>query len=106
MYPTLVFGFALVASAVLSIPQPHRRWLTFVFGALTFASGVLGTSMGVINTMKYFANAAPDSQLAGGAVGIAESMNNMVLSMILIIIALLISAVAAFTHSPAATQKA
>ena len=105
MYPTLVFGFALVAAAVLSIPQPHRRWLTFVFGALTFASGVLGTSMGLINTMRYVSKAPVAEQLPGGAVGIAESMNNMVLSMILIIIALLISAVAAFKHAPAA-QKA
>lgn len=106
MYPTLVFGFALVASAVMSIPQPHRRWLTFVFGALTFASGVLGTSMGLINTMRYVAKAPAAEQLSFSAVGIAESMNNMVLSMILVIIALLISAVAAFKHAPAAAQKA
>jgi hypothetical protein len=106
MYPTLVFGFALVASAAMSIAQPEKRWLTFVCGVLTFASGLLGTTLGVINTMKYVAHAAPEEHVASGTTGIAESMNNLVLSMILIIIALLISGVAAFKHSTSVAPRA
>jgi hypothetical protein len=101
MYPTLLFGFGLVASAVLSIPQPERRWLTFALGALTFSSGVLGTAMGLINTMRYVAKTTPAEQLPIGATGIAESLNNLVLANVIIVIAMLISVVAAFRHSKA-----
>ncbi|MBE2248128.1 MAG: hypothetical protein IAE78_01185 [Myxococcus sp.] len=99
MYPTLVFGFALVAAAALSIPHPHHRWLTFVLGALTATSGVLGTCLGLINTMKYVARAAPDVQLGAGATGVAESLNNLVLAAVLVILALLLSTMAAVKNA-------
>lgn len=106
MYPTLGFGFLVVASAVLSLRAPERRWLTFSLGAATLASGVLGTSMGLINTMKYVAAAPEAERLASGATGIAESLNNLVLALVLLILALLVSSVAAFTHARAAPRPA
>lgn len=106
MYPTLIFGFALVAAAVLSVFQAERRWLTFIFGALTFCAGVLGTSMGLINTMRYVAKTTPAEMVPIGATGIAESLNNLVLANILIVIALLVSAVAALKHSKPAARAA
>lgn len=106
MYPTLVFGFLLMASAVLSLRQPERRWLTFVLGALTVASGVLGTSMGLINTMKYVAKTTPDERLAILAQGTAESLNNLVLAMILLVLALLVSGVAAFRSASGPAKAA
>lgn len=99
MIPTMLFGFAFVASAVMSISQPERRWLSLVFGALTFSSGLLGTAMGLINTMRYVAKTNAAEQLPIGATGIAESLNNLVLSNVIIVIGCLISAVAAFKHS-------
>lgn len=104
MYPTLIFGFMLMASAVLSIRHPERKWLTFVMAALTTAAGVLGTSMGLINTMKAAAKQAPDQQFIIFSVGTAESLNNMVLAMILVVLALLVSAVAAFLHAKSAAK--
>lgn len=106
MIPTMLFGFVLVASAVMSITQPERRWLTFVFGALTFSSGLLGTAMGLINTMRYVAKTTVAEQIPIGATGIAESLNNLVLSNVIIVIACLISAVAAFKHSKPAPRAA
>ncbi len=106
MYPTLIFGFVLMASAVLSIRHPERKWLTFVMGALTSASGVLGTSMGLINTMKAVAKTPADQQLVIFSVGTAESLNNLVLAMILLILSLLVAAVAAFLHAKTAAAKA
>lgn len=99
MIPTMLFGFAFVASTVMSISQPERRWLSLVFGALTFSSGLLGTAMGLINTMRYVAKTNAAEQLPIGATGIAESLNNLVLSNVIIVIGCLISAVAAFKHS-------
>lgn len=106
MYPTLVFGFLLMASAVLSLRQAERRWLTFVMAGLTTASGVLGTSMGLINTMKYSAKSALEERVLIIAQGTAESLNNLVLAMILVVLALLVSAVAAFLHARAGSLKA
>lgn len=106
MYPTLVFGFLLMASAVLSLRQAERRWLTSVLAALTVASGVLGTSMGLINTMKYVAKTTPEERLAILAQGTAESLNNLVLAMILVVLALLVSGVAAFRFARAADKAA
>ncbi|MER2564913.1 MAG: hypothetical protein ABTQ32_29585 [Myxococcaceae bacterium] len=106
MIPTMLFGFAFVASAVMSISQPERRWLSLVFGALTFSSGLLGTAMGLINTMRYVAKTNAAEQLPIGATGIAESLNNLVLSNVIIVIGCLISAVAAFKHSRPAPRAA
>ena len=106
MIPTMLFGFAFVAAAVMSISQPERRWLSLVFGALTFSSGLLGTAMGLINTMRYVAKTNAAEQLPIGATGIAESLNNLVLSNVIIVIGCLISAVAAFKHSKPALRAA
>lgn len=106
MIPTMLFGFAFVAAAVMSISQPERRWLSLVFGALTFSSGLLGTAMGLINTMRYVAKTNAAEQLPIGATGIAESLNNLVLSNVIVVIGCLISAVAAFKHSKPALRAA
>ncbi len=96
MYPTLLFGFLLVASAVLTLLEPARRWpLTATLGVATLCSGALGATMGLINTMKYAAKAPVDDRLVSGAIGIAESLNNLVLAFVIVIPSVLITAVAA-----------
>jgi hypothetical protein len=101
MWPTALFGFLLVASAVLSLRGGAPSRLPPVLGLLTVASGALGTVLGLINTMRWVTKAAPAEQLVGGATGIAESLNNLVLAFLLVIIALLVSAIGA-ARRPAA----
>lgn len=96
MFPTLLFGFGLVASAVLTLLRPERAWpLTATLGMATLCSGALGATMGLINTMKYVAKAPADDRLVAGAVGIAESLNNVVLALVIVIPSVLVTAAAA-----------
>jgi hypothetical protein len=106
MFPTAVFGALLVAASVLALRGGGRAELRVVLGALTLASGALGTVMGLINTMRWVTKASVTDQLVGGATGIAESLNNLVLAFLLIVMALLVSAVSALRSSapPAAAR--
>ena len=105
MFPTAVFGFLLVAASVLALRGGGRAELRLVLGALTLASGALGTVVGLINTMRWVTKAAAADQLVGGATGIAESLNNLLLAFLLIVIALLVSAVSAL-RGPATLPSA
>ncbi|MCA2979105.1 MAG: hypothetical protein INH41_02465 [Myxococcaceae bacterium] len=93
MWPTAVFGFLFVASAVLGVRAGARHRATVVLGLLTLSSGALGATVGLINTMRWVTKAPAAEQLVGGATGLAESLNNLVLAFLLVIIALLVSAV-------------
>lgn len=103
MYPTALFGFLLVASAVALILRPGRKYL-LVAGALTvatIASGLLGTATGLINTLR-FAAANPDD--AGAIpIGCAESLNCTVLALILTTLASLFAIIAAMRAARSAT---
>jgi hypothetical protein len=95
MWPTALFGFLLVASAVLALRGGGPPRLPLVLGLLTVTSGALGTVLGLINTMRWVTKAPAAEQLVGGATGIAESLNNLVLALLLVIVALLVSAIGA-----------
>lgn len=101
MLPTLVFGFAMVAASVMSIGRAERRWLSLVLGALTATSGLFGAVLGLINTMRYVARPDVADAVRIAATGVAESLNNLVLACLLVLVALLVSAVAAFRHTRA-----
>lgn len=84
MFPTLGFGFFLVSRAVLYglRPQP-RAWPSL--GALfvtTLGAGVLGTLVGLINTLRFVAR-EEQQPLKALVLGAAESSNNLVLALIL-----------------------
>jgi hypothetical protein len=99
MVPTAVFGFALAVSAVLTLLRPARSWvLSVVLTLLTGTSGVLGTAIGIINTLKYAAHRVeePASAARFALQGTAESLNNSVLALGIILPSLAVCAVAAF----------
>jgi uncharacterized membrane protein YoaK (UPF0700 family) len=98
MYPTLVYGFALLATMALFALRgdPRFRRAALAFGALTFASGVLGTSVGICTTVHYALTVPPAEQLSTLAAGCEESLHNLVLALILVIVAAMIAAVNAF----------
>ncbi len=96
MYPTLIFGFVLIALAILSLVRGadgyHRqvRW----FAALTVASGVLGTVTGLASTVHYAKTVPAADELMTLAMGTEESLHNLVLAMILFVLGGLLAAIA------------
>lgn len=104
MYPTTLFGFFLVASGVLLMLRPEKRFVPLVggLGVLTFASGVLGTAVGFIKTFRYVAELVPrEEQLEIALVGMSESLNNLVLALLIIVITALLWTVGAIRSSRA-----
>lgn len=102
MYPTLIFGFLLVAAGVLLVLRPQRRYLAPVLGlgVVTLGAGVLGSIVGIINTFRYVARmAATEEQFKIAAVGCAESLNNMVLALILCVLTAVLASAAAVRAS-------
>ena len=97
MYPTTLFGFFLVAAGVLLLLRPERRYVPLVacLGLLTLCSGVLGCSVGLINTFRYIQDVVPDEQVAVAAVGCAESLNNVVLALIIVVFTSLLASIGA-----------
>lgn len=95
MYPTSVFGFFLLAASVLYVvrPQPKVARLALTLGMLTFAAGLLGAATGICNTGLYLHQVEPVQQVEIFALGIEESLHNVVLSLILVILAGLIAGV-------------
>ena len=101
MYPTALFGFFLVAATVLYLLKPERRVLPLMVatGIAAFASGLLGFASGLVNTFTYLASVAPEDQLVVAAAGAAESLNNVVLALILIVLSALLASVGALRAS-------
>jgi hypothetical protein len=97
MFPTMLFGALAVLSALVIALKPERRFipLVAVLGITTFGSGMLGTVMGVINTLRYVARTPEADRMTIVMVGAAESLNNMVLSLVLVVLTALIASVAA-----------
>ena len=103
MYPTSLFGFVLVAASVLLVLRPERRYVRLVasLGVLTLGAGILGASVGIINTFRYLATVPAAEQFQIAALGCAESLNNVVLALMLIVLTALLGSVAAFRASRA-----
>ena len=97
MYPTTLFGFFLLASGVLLLLRPERRYVPLVvsLGVLTLSSGVLGCSVGFVNTFRYVQNVVPEEQVKIAALGSAESLNNVVLALLIVVFTTLLAALSA-----------
>ena len=97
MYPTSVSAVALVAVGVLFLLRPERRFLTLlaILGVFTFGAGVLGTCVGIDNTLHYIQPLPAAEQIKVAALGCAESLNNLVLAFILINFTSLLAAIGA-----------
>ena len=94
MYPTLVFGFLLIVSGVLFALRPESRFEPFLrsLGLLTIASGLLGFSLGLVMTFRYLQKVPPAEQFTIAALGVAESLSNVILTlMVMVVTGLLLS---------------
>lgn len=100
MYPTSLFGFLMIAVAVLYVMKPQAKTarLAFVLGLVTFAAGLLGAFVGMCNTFHYLPKVAQPEQLQVMALGCEESLHNVVLALMLVIVGGLIASVGTQRH--------
>ena len=103
MYPTLVFGFLLIASSVLYVLRGERRYvgLMFALGTTTLAAGLLGTCTGLVSVSRYLTHAPEADRVAVLAGGVAEALHDVVLALGLLVIAGVIASIGAFRARPA-----
>ncbi|UQA60092.1 hypothetical protein [Polyangium aurulentum] len=96
MFPTLFFGvlFVTVAIGYARNPERARRVLLSVLSLLTLAAGGLGFVTGAIVTLTYAAGTP--NQDAVIAMGISESLHNIALALILVVLGGIATAVGAW----------
>jgi len=106
MYPTTVFGFLLLAAIGLHALRPEPRYERVITALMiiVITGGMLGTATGICNTVHYLDQVPADKQLITFANGTEESLHNLVLAGIIIVIANLIAAVIAFRNRAAAVR--
>lgn len=97
MYPTSIFGVLLVAAGLAYAAFPERRFvpLLVTLGVVVFGAGVLGTVTGFTTTFRYIEKVPVDQQHTITLLGISESLNNIILAFIFIVLSTLIAAVGA-----------
>jgi hypothetical protein len=95
MYPTLLFGFFMVAAAGLYALRNDERYAKawFALAVATWGAGVLGTALGLVTTVHYVSKLAPAEQFGVFIQGLEESLHNVILALIIVIPTGLIAAV-------------
>lgn len=88
MFPTALFGFLAVAVALMCALRPDERRLGMArrLAALTLMAGFLGTMLGVGGTLRYVGQVPPEQQLELATLGCAQSLNPLVLGVVLAIV--------------------
>lgn len=106
MYPTAVFGLLLLAASVRYAIRPDGRWvpLQIALGILTLAAGSLGFVTGLIATTTHLDEVPVDRVTLIGALGFGESLHNVSLALVLVVLGALAASVGAarLTRAPAA----
>jgi len=105
MYPTTLFGVLLLVAAVKLVMTPNDAWARVfrVLAGITVAAGLLGTATGLISTFKAAAKASAADQLTFAVTGSYESLNNLTLALVLVILASLLAAIAALRRTRTAS---
>jgi hypothetical protein len=105
MFPTLVFGVLLLGAAVRYAVKPEARWvpLQIALAVLTLTTGMLGFVSGVIVTTQHLHELPTERVTLVGAMGVGESMHNVGLALMLMMLAGLLTSVGALrlTRAPA-----
>lgn len=95
MYPVTIFGFFLVVSCGLYAMRlrPQHARLAKLLGAMTLMAGWLGAATGVCNTAFYLHHVEQAKQVEIFALGLQESLHNVILALIFALIAGLVAIV-------------
>jgi len=106
MYPTTVFGFFLLAAIALHALRPEPRYERVISSlmVMVFASGLLGTSVGICKSALYLDQVPVEKQLVTFAMGAQESLHNLILALIIIVIANLVTTLVAFRNRSTAVR--
>jgi len=102
MYPTVVFGFLLIAVAARYALRSEARYgrLWGVLAVTTASSGVLGCATGLCTTCRYVLHLAAAEQLPTLVEGCEESLHNLVLALIIVVLAGLVASFGAVRGAP------
>lgn len=97
MYPTTLFGVLLIAVGIAYAAMPERRFVPLLvsMGVVVFGAGVLGCVTGFITTFRYIQKVPAADQHTITLLGISESLNNVVLAFIFIVLSTLIASIGA-----------
>jgi hypothetical protein len=97
MYPTSIFGVLMIGAALLYAVRPQRRFVPLLasLGVVTLSSGLLGFSVGVVKSVQAAAAMPPGDHANLVMLGFAESAQNVVLALMLIVLSGLAAAVGA-----------
>jgi hypothetical protein len=108
MYPVTLFGFLLLAASLLYTLRPAEKnaRIALLLGVLTFSAGLLGTAVGVCTSAHYIPQVPLDKQLQTLALGCEESLHNLVLALILVILAGILTAAGMLRRSAGLTSPA
>lgn len=90
MYPTTIMGLILLLAAVLYAARPDRRRVLVVIslGVMTFLSGCLGFVTGAIKTLAVATSGQiPEPVGTIVAAGLGESLHNIGLALVLLVLA-------------------
>jgi hypothetical protein len=106
MFPTSALGFLMIAACVLYAlrPDPRAARVALTLGAVTFASGLLGTFVGMCQSMHYIPKVEASKQVEILALGCEESLHVTVLALILVVLGGLVAGVGALRSPSAPTS--
>jgi len=101
MFPTALSGLFLFAVAVLHALRPDRRLggVALLLGAVTVGLGVLGLCVALVTTAHALSQVPAEDQLRVLAAGGAESLNNLILALLIVIPSALVGIVGAYRAS-------
>ena len=87
MYPVAFWGFLLLVYAGLYVLRPQERFLRAVaiLAFMTLATGMLGTTVGVMTAFRYAATVAPELAARSACYGSGMALHVLVLSLFLVI---------------------
>ena len=93
MYPVTLFGFFLVvASALYAFRQrPQHLRLAAWLAMMTFCAGMMGTATGICNSAFYLHKVEFSKQVAIFALGIQESLHDVMLACLFMLFAGLVA---------------
>lgn len=100
MWPTLIFGLLCLAVSIRYAMRPEKRFVPLLIctNVMTLIAGSLGFVTGMIATTTYLA--ADDlKQPAIALIGMGESLHNVSLALILMMLAAIAATIGAFRHS-------
>jgi hypothetical protein len=97
MYPTTIFGAMLLAASIAYAAMPERRLVPLLvsLGVTTVGSGFLGAVTGFIITFRFIQKVEEAKQHTVTLLGISESLNNVVLAFMFLVLCTLIASVGA-----------